>query len=202
MRSQRGCIAMLMRRPGLQRRAKRRMGAPVDALWSRWEARARTPPRAPPPPRARVLYIAPELTDILLLELSRSVTLDEGGLSHSSVTDEDELEARGGGLRLLQSAGREGGGGGGGLNTNRERARRRKSASSNKHARMDDDSAIASHVTGAAAHHGGSAQATRPRKGPATSRWRPRPAARAWMRSFHRASVVCTHHVVCVDARR
>jgi len=82
------------------------------------------------------------LTNILLLELSRSVTLDEGGLSHASVTDEDELEARGGGLRLLQSAGREGGGGGGGLNTNRERARRRKSATSSKHARMDDDSAI------------------------------------------------------------
>lgn len=132
---------MLMRRPGLQRRAKRRMGAPVDALWSRWEARARTPPRAPPPPRARVLYIAPALTDILLLELSRSVTLDEGGLSHASVTDEDELEARGGGLRLLQSAGRKGSGGGGGLN-NRKRARRRKSASSSKPARMDDDSAI------------------------------------------------------------
>jgi hypothetical protein len=46
-----------------------------------------------------------------LLELSRAVTLDEGGLSHTTISDKDEFEARRIGSRLLQSArGQRGGG--------------------------------------------------------------------------------------------
>ena len=36
-----------------------------------------------------------ELTDVLLLELSGDVALDEGGLTDTSISDEDKLELSG-----------------------------------------------------------------------------------------------------------